>query len=108
MSGKPLSFLISGSYKNYQSKGSDKKIDTVCRETMDSVENFARFRFAKESSCYIDILRFLLNELNRQDLKMEEIPDLNLWLEFGVSQTTQLSLLSIGLSRNTLSQYLSI
>ncbi|PQJ15945.1 DEAD/DEAH box helicase [Aureicoccus marinus] len=39
MSGKPLSFLISGSYENYKSKGSSKKIDTVCRETMDSVEN---------------------------------------------------------------------
>ena len=109
MSGKPLSFLISGSYKNYQSKGSDKKIDTICRETMDSVENFARFRFAKESSCYIDILRFFLNEINRQDL-LDEIPDLNLWLEFGVSQTTQLSLLAIGLSRNTvitISEYIA-
>jgi superfamily II DNA/RNA helicase len=109
MSGKPLSFLISGSYKNYQSKGSDKKIDTVCRETMDSVENFARFRFAKESSCYIDILRFFLNEKNRQDL-LDEIPDLNLWLEFGVSQATQLSLLALGLSRNTvitISEYIA-
>jgi superfamily II DNA/RNA helicase len=109
MSGKPLSYLISGSYNNYQSKGSNKKIDTVCRETMDSVENFARFRFAKESSCYIDILRFFLNELNRQDL-LDKIPDLNLWLEFGVSQTTQLSLLGIGLSRNTvitISEYIA-
>lgn len=109
MSGKPLSFLISGSYNSYLSKGSNKKIDTVCRETMDSVENFARFRFAKESSCYIDILRFFLNELNRKDL-LDEIPDLNLWLEFGVSQTTQLSLLAIGLSRNTvitISEYIA-
>jgi hypothetical protein len=29
------------------------------------------------------------------------IPELNLWLEFGVSQKTHLSMLSIGLSRNT-------
>lgn len=109
MSGKPLSFLISRSYKNYKTKGSNKKIDTVCRETMDSVENFARFRFAKESSCYIDILRYFLVQINRQDL-LNEIPDLNLWLEFGVSQTTQLSLLALGLSRNTvitISEYIS-
>lgn len=109
MCGKPLSFLISGSFKNYQSKGSKKKIDAVCRETMDSVENFARFRFAKESSCYIDILRFFLNEIDRPDL-LNEIPDLNLWLEFGVSQTTQLSLLALGLSRNTvisISEYIT-
>lgn len=109
MSGKPLSYIISSSYNNYQSRGINKKIDSVCRETMDSVENFARFRFAKESTCYIDILRFFLNELNRQDL-LNEIPDLNLWLEFGVSQTTQLSLLAIGLSRNTvitISEYIA-
>ena len=67
---------------------------------MEQVENFARFRFAKESSCYIDILRYFLKEIERPDL-LEGIPDLNLWLEFGVSQETQLSLLSFGLSRNT-------
>ena len=100
MSGKPLSYLISGSAKNYKRKGIIKTIDAVCRETMDNVENFARFRFAKESSCYVDILRKFIKDINRNDL-LEDIPDLNLWLEFGVSQTTQLSLLSIGLSRNT-------
>ena len=72
----------------------------VIRETMDQVENFARFRFAKDSSCYVDILRHYFNNINRSDLN-SKIPDLNLWLEFGVSQTTQLSLLSLGLSRNT-------
>lgn len=29
------------------------------------------------------------------------IPQLNLWLEFGVSEKTHLSLLALGLSRNT-------
>jgi len=100
MSGKPLSFLISSSFKNYLKKGKKIAIDKVCRDTMDEVENFARFRFAKESSCYIDILKYYLKSIDRTDL-IELIPDLNLWLEFGVSQTTQLSLLSLGLSRNT-------
>lgn len=100
MSGKPLSYLISSSYNNYIKKGKKISIDKVCRETMDEVENFARFRFAKESSCYIDILKYYLKNIERTDL-IELIPDLNLWLEFGVSQTTQLSLLSLGLSRNT-------
>lgn len=100
MSGKPLSYLISSSFKSYQKKGVKKSIDEVCRQTMDEVENFARFRFAKESSCYIDILKYYLKSIDREDL-IEQIPDLNLWLEFGVSQTTQLSLLSLGLSRNT-------
>jgi hypothetical protein len=109
MSGKPLSYLISSSFKDYQKKGKKKSIDEVCRQTMDEVENFARFRFAKESSCYIDILKYFMKSINREDL-IGQIPDLNLWLEFGVSQTTQLSLLSLGLSRNTviaLSEYIT-
>lgn len=100
MSGKPLSFLIRGSLNSYKRKGIIKKVDSVCRDTMEQVENFARFRFAKESSCYVDILRFFLTEIDRLDL-LDDIPELNLWLEFGVSQETQLSLLSLGLSRNT-------
>ena len=100
MSGKPLSYLISSSINSYKSRGIEFKVDTVCRNVMEQVENFARFRFAKESSCYIDILRYHLQQVNRLDL-LNEIPDLNLWLEFGVSQQTQLSLLSIGLTRNT-------
>ena len=100
MTGKPLSYIISSSYANYQQKGSNKKLDVVIRETMDNVENFARFRFAKESSCYIDILRYYLRKTGKADL-VPLIPDLSLWLEFGVSQKTQLSLLSMGLSRNT-------
>ena len=100
MSGKPLSYLINSSYNNYKKTKPNISIDKVCRDTMEEVENFARFRFAKESSCYIDILKYFLTTIDRQDL-IERIPDLNLWLEFGVSQTTQLSLLSLGLSRNT-------
>jgi superfamily II DNA/RNA helicase len=100
MSGKPLSYLISSSYNNYKKTNPSISIDKVCRDTMEEVENFARFRFAKESSCYIDILKYFLTTIKRLDL-IESIPDLNLWLEFGVSQTTQLSLLSLGLSRNT-------
>lgn len=67
---------------------------------MDDVEKFVRFKFAKESSCYIDILRYFLELHNKHEL-LNDIPQLNLWLEFGVSQKTHLSLLSLGLSRNT-------
>ncbi|MBI1286742.1 MAG: DEAD/DEAH box helicase [Flavobacteriales bacterium] len=100
MSGKPLSYLISSSYRSYKKSDPKVKIDKVCRDTMEQVENFARFRFAKEYSCYVDILRHYISEINRPEL-LDDIPDLNLWLEFGVSQTTQLSFLSLGLSRNT-------
>lgn len=103
MSGKPLSVIISSTYNSYQRNpkfAKDKNIHVVIREVMENVENFARFRFAKDSSCYIDVLRYYLRESSREDL-IENIPQLNLWLEFGVSQKTHLSLLSLGLTRNT-------
>lgn len=100
MKGKPLSSLISKSYKSYQKHNSNKKLPAVIREVMDNVENFVRFKFAKDSSCYVDILRYVLEINGKQDL-IEYIPQLSLWLEFGVSQKTHLSLLALGLSRNT-------
>ncbi len=111
ISGRPLSYIIRKSYESYQSnpKYKNKKLHTVIREVMDNVENFARFRFAKDSSCYVDILRYFLELHNKQEL-LEYMPQLNLWLEFGVSQKTHLSLLTLGLSRNTvieLAQYIT-
>lgn len=112
MSGKPLSYLISTTYNWYQSKDkykNVKKLPLVIREVMDDVENFVRFRFAKDSSCYVDILRYYL-ELHQHQALLGQIPQLSLWLEFGVSQKTHLSLLSLGLTRNTvieLSQFIT-
>lgn len=112
MQGRPLSYLISASFKSYQKNEKYKRVKTlpvVIRETMDNVENFVRFRFAKDSSCYVDILRYFLQEQQMINLT-NKIPEINLWLEFGVSQQTQLSLLSLGLTRNTVievSQYIT-
>lgn len=103
MTGKPLSFLIRKSYESYQKKPEKykgKTIPVVIREVMKNVEDFVRFRFAKDSSCYVDILRQFLIEHERDDL-LGNIPQLSLWLEFGVAQKTHLSLLSLGLTRNT-------
>lgn len=100
MSGKPLSYLIRKSYDSYKRNGYNKKLPVVIREVMENVENFVRYQFAKDSSCYVDILRYVL-EINRKNDLLNNIPQLNLWLEFGVSQKTHLSLLALGLSRNT-------
>lgn len=103
MKGKPLSYIIRKSFNYYQSNKDPQKrksLPVVIREVMDNVETFVRFRFAKDSSCYIDILRYYLELQGRRDL-IEKIPQLNLWLEFGVSEKTHLSLLSLGLSRNS-------
>ncbi len=101
MIGKPLSYLIWSSKRAYDKKEDSKKtLPTIIREVMDNVETFVRFQFAKDSSCYIDILRYFL-EINNMESLSKSIPELNLWLEFGVSLKTHLSMLSLGLSRNT-------
>lgn len=102
MTGKPLSYIIKSRIKSFgkNPKYENKSVHTLIRETMDEVENFVRFKFAKDSSCYIDVLRHFLKKVGRNDL-IKEIPQLTLWLEFGVSQKTHLSLLALGLTRNT-------
>ena len=52
----------------------------------------------------------MLYDLEPDEEKDKDIEDLNLWLEFGVSQTTQISLMSMGFSRTSaivLSEYIS-
>ena len=100
MNGYPLSVLIDNSFKYWQRQNQSRKLDRVIRDTMKDVEEFARFKFAKYSSCYIDILRYYFAQNQKVDL-YEQIPELNIWLEFGVSQQTQISLIGLGLSRNT-------
>lgn len=100
MNGYPLSTLIDNSYRYWLGRNPSTRIANIIRQTMKDVEEFARFKFAKYSGCYIDILRHLLREEGNEAL-VENIPDLNIWLEFGVSRQTQVSLISLGLSRNT-------
>ena len=98
MRGFPLARLIADAWKYYEPKG--EKLAAIIRRTMSEIEEYARFRFAKYSSCYVDVLRFHLGQINRTDL-ITDIPRLNIWLEFGTSIVTQLSLIGLGLSRTS-------
>lgn len=96
MRGHPLARLISDRENRYPSEPLPKLI----RDSMDDVERVARFLAPKYVSCYTDILRHFLVSSGRGDLA-NLLPDLTLWLEFGASQQTQLSLMSLGLSRTS-------
>ena len=67
---------------------------------MRDVETHARFIAPKYLSCYIDVLRFHLTNIDRGDL-VSQLSDVQLWLEFGTCQRTQLSLIELGLSRTS-------
>lgn len=100
MKGYPLSILIQDSIDYYQNNNKNFKIDSVCREVMAEIEDFVRFRFVKDTNCYIDILKYFFNLKEKNEL-INLIPDLGMWLEFGVSEETQISLLSLGFCRQT-------
>lgn len=98
MRGYPLARLIAEAWRYWSTR--NRRLAQVIRDTMRDVEEYARFRFAKYSSCYIDVLRFHLEEIGRSELAAR-IPRLNVWLEFGTAIQTQLSLIGLGLSRTS-------
>jgi superfamily II DNA/RNA helicase len=97
INGYPLSRIIKSNIKYWGEKDPSKKMSTIIRSTMADIEELVRFKFAKYSSCYIDILKYYLKEKNEN--LINSVPQLNMWIEFGVSQKTQISLINLGLSR---------
>ncbi|MBN2266886.1 MAG: DEAD/DEAH box helicase [Candidatus Babeliaceae bacterium] len=96
MKGYPLARMISSREKYY---GCDD-LPGLIRNTMKDVEEYARFQAPKYLACYVDLLRVYLEDIERYDL-VQRLQELNVLLEFGVSQATQLSLIGLGLSRSS-------
>jgi hypothetical protein len=96
MSGFPLSRLIDDRLKR---SGADKAASEI-RNVMNDVEQIARFEAPRGLSCYCDVLRQYLREINREDL-VDRIPPFNIFLELGVCMQTQISLIGVGLSRTS-------
>jgi len=109
MNGYPLARIISSRQNYYIKKNTPQNLNTLIRDTMKDVEEFARFKAPKYLACYVDLLKVYLEESKREDL-IERLLELNILLEFGVSQKTQLSLIGLGLSRSsaiTLSEFIT-
>ncbi|HAW29475.1 MAG TPA: DEAD/DEAH box helicase [Planctomycetaceae bacterium] len=100
MRGLPLSRIIGSRISYFEKKKRDYNLASTIRSVMDDVEQVARFAAPRYLSCYIDILKYHLQQIERLDL-VDEVPDVNIWLEFGASQQTQLSMMGLGLSRTT-------
>lgn len=98
MRGYGLARIIANNIKWHESKGISFKIATIIRETMQEIEEYARFKFLKYSNCYIDILKYYFASIENTEA-LKQIPSINLWLEFGASQMTQISLMAMGFTR---------
>ena len=98
MRGYPLARLIQERISYLRSKNNDVKETTVIRDVMKDVEEVARYQAPKLLSCYNDILAFYYETINRYDL-IHKIEDISIYLEMGLNQETQLSLVEMGISR---------
>ena len=74
------------------------KLPRLIRDTMELVEQIARFQAPKYFSAYMDILHIHLRAIGRDDLIDHDL-DIGTQLEFGISSQTLLSLMELGLSR---------
>jgi hypothetical protein len=103
MRGDPYRGIIENAYrykKQNRRSGREPKIATIIREVMEDIEQNLRFRYLSYTSCYIDLLREALIRTGN-DSYIDRIPNIPLYLEFGASSTTMVSLMGIGLSRTT-------
>lgn len=98
LKGYSLTKIIRDSIDWHKEVGRSFKLPELIRGTMELVEQIARFRAPKYLSAYMDVLHLHLREIGREDL-IDDGLDIGTQLEFGVSSTTLLSLMELGISR---------
>jgi hypothetical protein len=102
MRGYPLARLIAERISFLRSRaGARKRPDdaAIIRDTMDDVEQIARFAAPKYLACYQDVLAFHL--AGKGETPAISTDDLTMMLELGVSRPTEVSLMGLGLSRTS-------
>lgn len=105
MRGKTLGQMIASRLNRERSKPqyrSDEELPYAkfIRETMAAVEEIARFLAPKYLGAYLSVLRQHFNEIGLSKEFPEELT-YDLFLEFGVSTRTLITLISMGLSRTS-------
>lgn len=98
LQGLSLAAMIRRNIEWHQRVGRAFRLPALIRDTMDLVEQIARFKAPKYFSAYMDVLHIHLREIKRDDL-IDHHLDIGTQLEFGVSSRTLLSLMELGLSR---------
>jgi len=100
MLGYPIKRLIADRIKNLRKRDKLDSLAKIIRNTLEDVEQIARFQAPRYLACYSDIARLVLMRRDEEVL-VSQIPDLTLRLEFGVRGPVQLALMSLGLSRSS-------
>lgn len=100
MGGKPLPVMIGKRISYAQTQRSNVKIDTQVRGVFDFIEDTLRFKYVQLGRCYIDLLKFALEEAELHDAA-KSVYDFPLALELGVSSIAGQAFVELGLSRIT-------
>lgn len=99
MKGVPLPQLIQNAYDfKSQERKNKRNMAVVIRETLKKIEKEVRFEYVNLSSCYLNILKQILEDLDYGKY-INSIPNIPLFLEMGAASQTTIHLLSLGLSR---------
>ena len=104
MRGYGLARIIEDNIKWNNKKQTGKNTATIIRDTMRDIEEYARFKFLKYTTCYIDVLKLYFWTKGDSEA-IKKIPQINLWLEFGASKMTQISLMAMGFTRTAALEY---
>lgn len=96
MTGRPIPWLISERIKYERANNPETFSTAKCiRGVLEDVEQIARFRAPKYLACYSDLVDVVAPPLADTPPR----PDVTMMLELGVSRPTDVSLMSLGLSR---------
>jgi len=98
LKGQSLAEIIRRNIAWHQEVGRPFRLPALIRDTMNLVEQIARFKAPKYLSAYMDVLHLHFRQIGREDLIDKEL-DIGTQLEFGVSTRTLISLMELGLSR---------
>lgn len=98
MRGLSLAAIIRSRIAYHKKRDQSYELPKLIRDTMELVEQTARFRAPKYVAAYMDVLNLHLRAIGRGDLA-DETANYGLMLEFGLSTQTLISLMEIGLSR---------
>jgi hypothetical protein len=100
MRGLPLAAIIGKRLTWLRKNRPNFKLATEIRSVMRDVEAIARFQAPKYLGCYLDVLAWHLRNIGESEAA-DELPDVTMMLELGVSRTTEVSLMALGLSRTS-------
>jgi hypothetical protein len=100
MKGMPIRDLVKARLEFKKTPDEEKIVNEEIRDLFSEIEEDLRYRYVKYTSIYLQVLSLVLSEKGEIE-RAEKILPLHMFLEFGASDRTLISLMSLGLSRTS-------